>query len=141
MNTDLPEFYFRVREGGAVVFRLDAGNRQRRLEMEQIAVVHLGNGRIRSHGGHELSETETAIIEDWLAARREELAARRIDDIFRAVDHLNLTAQWAQSEASAEEIASVADALLLAMHDLRAVLVRRKAEAMEPGRAEDDDDG
>jgi len=139
--SDLPEYYFRVREGGALVFRLDTANRQRRLEMQQIAVVHLGNGRIRAHGNRELTSTETRVIEDWLAARREELAARRIDDIYRAVDHLNLTAQWAQSEASAEEIAAVADALLLAMHDLRMVLVRRKAEALGGGGTEPGDDG
>lgn len=139
MTAPLPEFFFRVRDGGAAVFRVDAENRQRRLEMEQIAVVNLGNGRIRPQGGRVLSAAETAAIEAWMAARREELAARRIDDIFRAVDHLNLTAHWAQTEASRDEIETVADALLLAMHDLRMVLVRRKAEGLERPAAEDDD--
>ena len=31
----LPELYFRVRENGAVVFRVDTENRQRRIDMEQ----------------------------------------------------------------------------------------------------------
>ena len=35
--SDLPEYYFRIRENGAAVFRVDTENRQRRIEMEQIA--------------------------------------------------------------------------------------------------------
>ncbi len=129
---DLPELYFRVRDGGAAVFRIDTANRDRRLVLEPVASVNLGNGRIRGQGGRELSPGETEAIETWIEARREELAARRFDDIFRAIDHLNQTAHWAQTEASASEIEEVADALLLAMHDLRMVLIRRKAEALDP---------
>jgi hypothetical protein len=43
---------------------------------------------------------------------------------------LNLTTQWAQSRATREQLETVTDALLLAMHDLRGVLVRRKAERL-----------
>jgi hypothetical protein len=56
------------------------------------------------------------------------LATRALDDIHRAVDHLNLTTQWAQSKATNAELEAVTDALLLAMHDLRTVLVRKKAD-------------
>lgn len=65
-----------------------------------------------------------------MEARRETLARRDIDDILRTVDHLNLTAHWAQSKASDEALEEVTDALLLAMHDLRTVLVRKKAERL-----------
>ena len=58
------------------------------------------------------------------------LTARTLDDIDRAVDHLNLTTQWAQSKASDDELESVTDTLLLAMHDLRSVLVRKKADRL-----------
>ena len=58
------------------------------------------------------------------------LAGRDVDDILRTVDHLNLTTQWAQSRATNEQLETVTDALLLAMHDLRGVLVRRKAERL-----------
>lgn len=61
------------------------------------------------------------------------LADRDVDDIMRTVDHLNLTTQWAQSRASEEQLETVTDALLLAMHDLRGVLVRRKAERLMKG--------
>ena len=36
MSTELPEFYFRIRENGATVFRVDTENRNRRIEMRQI---------------------------------------------------------------------------------------------------------
>ena len=36
MAGDLPDYYFRIRENGAAVFRVDAENRQRRIEMDQI---------------------------------------------------------------------------------------------------------
>jgi hypothetical protein len=51
----LPDYYFRVRENGAVVFRVDTENRQRRIDMEDRAVgatglaqfgaaAHMGDG-------------------------------------------------------------------------------------------------
>jgi hypothetical protein len=128
--SDLPEYYFRIRENGAVVFRIDTENRQRRIDMEEIATVNVKNGNIKPHGERALSEAEVALIGDWIAARVAVLAARDMDDIHRAVDHLNLTTQWAQSKASADDLEAVTDLLLLAMHDLRTVLVRKKSERL-----------
>jgi hypothetical protein len=128
--SDLPDYYFRVRDNGALVFRIDPENRQRRIEMDQIAVVNIRNGEIKPHGGRELSDEDLKVIRGWIADRREVLAEREMDDILRAVDHLNLTAQWAQSRASDEQLELVTDALLLAMHDLRSVLVRKKADRL-----------
>jgi len=128
--SDLPDYYFRVRENGALVFRIDPENRQRRIEMDQIAVVNVRNGEIKPHGGRELSEEDLEIIRDWMADRREVLAEREMDDILRAVDHLNLTTQWAQSRATDAQLELVTEALLLAMHDLRTVLVRKKADQL-----------
>ena len=48
MAGELPPYYFRVRENGAFVFRVDTENRQRRIEMDQIAVVNINNGRYGS---------------------------------------------------------------------------------------------
>jgi hypothetical protein len=128
--SELPEYYFRIRENGAVVFRIDTENRQRRIEMEEIATVNVKNGNVKPHGERALSEAEVALIGDWLAARVALLAARDIDDIHRAVDHLNLTTQWAQSRATEAELEAVTDMLLLAMHDLRTVLVRKKSDRL-----------
>lgn len=129
--TALPEYYFRVRENGALVFRIDTENRMRRIDMDQIAVVNVKNGEIKPHGDRVLSDTDLKTIEDWLAERRNELKARTLDDIRRTVDRLNLTTVWAQQSATPEELAAVSDHLLLAMHDLRSVLVRKKSQQVE----------
>ncbi|MEM9551464.1 MAG: hypothetical protein AAGA05_09825 [Pseudomonadota bacterium] len=130
MTAELPEYYFRVRENGAFVFRVDTENRQRRIEMDQIAVANIRNGEIKPHGDRVLSDRDLAEIKAWMADRSALLAARDIDDIHRAVDYLNLTTHWAQAKASDEQLDDVTDALLMAMHDLRSVLVRKKADRL-----------
>lgn len=137
MSGALPDYYFRVRENGAIVFRVDTENRQRRIEMDQIATVNIRNGEIKPQGDRTLSDTDLETIQTWMSERTEVLAARDIDDIHRAVDYLNLTTQWAQSRATEEQLDAVTDDLLLAMHDLRSVLVRKKADRIlkKPGAA------
>ncbi|OOY11603.1 MAG: hypothetical protein EP320_09650 [Rhodobacteraceae bacterium] len=130
---DLPEYYFRVKENGATVFRVDTENRQRRIEMDPLANVNIRNGEIKPQGDRELSATDRAEIEAWIAHRREVLAQRDVDDILRAVDHLNLVTQWAQSKATDAQLEEITDTLLLTMHDLRTVLVRKKAERLGAG--------
>ena len=112
MGADLPDYYFRVRENGAVVFRLGTENRQRRIEMDEIATVNVKNGNIKPHGDVELTEADRAAIGDWLAARQARLAAREVDDILRTVDHLNLTTQWAQTRATDAQLAAAFSGLL-----------------------------
>ncbi|WP_299207263.1 hypothetical protein [uncultured Tateyamaria sp.] len=133
MGAELPDYYFRVRENGAAVFRVDTENRQRRIEMDQIAVVNIRNGEIKPHGDRTLSPDDLARIEAWMKNRAQVLAHRDIDDIHRAIDYLNLTTHWAQSRATEDQLEDVTDALLLAMHDLRSVLVRKKADRLMKG--------
>ena len=128
MPSDLPEYYFRVRDNGAAVFRVDIENRQRRIEMDQIAVVNIRNGEIKPHGDRSLDDGDREAIQGWMKERLEILAHRDIDDIFRTVDHLNLTTQWVQSKATDAQLDAITDQLLLAMHDLRSTLVRKKAD-------------
>ncbi len=130
MVAELPPYYFRVRDNGAFVFRVDTENRQRRIEMDQIAVVNIRNGEIKPHGGRELTPEDLAAIKQWMEERNRLLAYRDIDDIHRAVDYLNTTTQWAQSKATDEQLEAVTDALVLAMHDLRTTLVRKKSERL-----------
>lgn len=132
--SDLPDYYFRTRENGAAVFRVETENRARRLELSQIAVVNIRNGEIKPQGGAELTAADEAAIRAWMHERAALLARRDIDDILRTVDHLNLTAQWAQAKAGEADLEAVTDALLLAMHDLRAVLVRKKADRVMEAR-------
>ena len=133
MAGDLPDYYFRVRENGALVFRVDTENRQRRIEMDQIATINIRNGEVKPHGDRRLTEADMAAITDWMTQRTALLAARDVDDILRAVDHMNLTTQWAQTRATDEQLDAVTDTLLLAMHDLRTVLVRKKADRLMKG--------
>ena len=137
MPGDLPDHYFRIRENGAIVYRVDSENRQRRIEMDQIATVNVRTGDIKSHGDRSLTPDDMTAIRTWLERRQALLAAREVDDILRAIDHLNLTAQWAHARATAEQLETVTDALLMAMHDLRGVLVRRKADRLMQGDTQD----
>lgn len=130
MNSSLPEYFFRVRENGATVFLVETDNPQRRIEMTQIAVLNIKNGEIKPHGGRVLSNEDREEIEAWMAKRKAQLGHRDLDDLHRAVENLNLTAQWAQSRATPEQLEDITDELLLAMHDLRSVLVRKKADRM-----------
>ncbi|MDQ7070462.1 MAG: hypothetical protein Q9M48_06960 [Rhodobacterales bacterium] len=130
MAADLPNYYFRVRDNGAFVFRVDTENRQRRIDMDQIAVVNIRNGEIKPHGDRTLSEDDLTAIYQWMEERTLILAHRDIDDIHRAVDYMNTTTHWVQSKATPEQLDAVTDDLLLAMHDLRSVLVRKKAERL-----------
>lgn len=141
MAGELPNYYFRVRENGAMVFRVDTENRQRRIEMDQIAVVHIRTGEIKPQGGRDLSDADLKAIRDWMEERAGLLAWRDIDDIHRAVDYLNITAQWVQSKATDDQLENVTDALLLAMHDLRSVLVRKKSDRLIKARQQADDQG
>lgn len=122
-------YFFRLRgDTGVQVFRVGE-NRQRRLEMTQIAVTNLATGKTRAHGKHVLSDADLAAIRVWMAERAELEEVRRLDDAHRTVDALNRTAYWAQSQATQTELGAVSDALMMAMHDLRSVLVRRRANA------------
>lgn len=133
MSGDLPDYYFRVRENGAVCFRVDTENRHRRIEMDQIAVINIRNGDVKPHGDRVLTDADWDAIRDWMEKRAALLAMRDLDDIHRAIDYLNITTQWIQSKATDEQLDDITDDLLLAMHDLRTVLVRKKAERLMKG--------
>lgn len=134
--TDLPSLYFRVRDNGATVFRIDTENRNRRIEMEQIAVINTNRGDYKAFPDITLTDAEKTAISDWLMNRLTVLACRDMDDIHRAVDHMNMTTHWAQTKATDDQLEAITDQLLLAMHDLRAVLVRKKADRLGAGGAE-----
>ena len=51
-----------------------------------------------------------------------------MEDIFLTIVLRKLTSTCAQLSATPEELGAVADRLLLAMHDLRSVLVRKKSQ-------------
>ncbi|MGX9354921.1 hypothetical protein ACS3SW_07090 [Roseobacteraceae bacterium S113] len=130
MAGELPKYYYRVRDNGALCFRVDTENRQRRIEMDPIAQINIRNGEVKPQGDRVLTDEDMEEISAWMRERSELLAWRDIDDIHRAIDYLNTTTQWAQSKAEPHQLEEVTDALLLAMHDLRTVLVRKKADRL-----------
>ncbi|MFK7880059.1 hypothetical protein [Roseobacter sp.] len=130
MAEEVTGYYFRIRENGAVVFRVDTENRQHRVEMDKIAVVNIDSGEIKPSQNVQISDDDLAAIQRWLDQRRQLLANRHMDDIHRTIDHMNLTTQWAQSRATDAQLEKMTDEMLLAMHDLRSTLLRRKAERL-----------
>lgn len=130
MAVELPDLYFRVKDNGAAVFRVDPENRQKRIDLDQIAVVNSRNGEVKAMGKADVSPTEHQAMLDWLEERRALAARRDMDDIHRAIDQINITAHWVQAKATPEQLEAVTDRLLLSIYDLRQVLVRKKADRM-----------
>jgi hypothetical protein len=85
MGADLPDYYFRIRENGAAVFRVDTENRQRRIEMDQIAVINVRNGEIKPQGDRELTPRDIEVMGNWLTERIELLARPEPDHPMGAV--------------------------------------------------------
>lgn len=132
-----PRYYFRTKPIGGVFFRIVEDPRWRRMDMQRVAGINVFNGQITPNDGQTISAAEHALIAEWIAKRRAVLNARQMDDIDRAVDHLNLTAHWAQFNATPDELEAITDTLLMAMHDLRDVLVRKRAQRLEAGQGGD----
>ncbi|MCJ8139922.1 hypothetical protein [Falsirhodobacter halotolerans] len=133
MPARLPSLYFRIRDTGASVFRIDTEHRHQRLEMEHLANINMAKGDYRTQGERTATPEEDAAIRDWIATRRQTLDMRARDDVMRLIDALNLTTQWAHGRATDADLDLVTDPLLMAMHDLRATLVRKMADRLDPG--------
>lgn len=134
----LPGVYIRPRDNGAQVFRVDTENRHGRLDLLPLAQINLKTGEIRPQGGRTLTEAEAKTIDDWVAEAK--AAARRQDEaaLRDTLDRIGRTAHWVQTKATDGEIDAYGDTLLLAIHDLRSAIVRRRASRGEeeaPGKA------
>ncbi len=129
--TDLPELYFRIRENGAAVFRINTANRERRIEMEQIAVVNTNRGDFKAQGDVTLTAAEERLLRQEAEVLDKVLGEHFAGRNDIKIDHLNLTAHWAQGKATDAQLEQVTDDLLMAMHDLRSVLVRKKADRLQ----------
>jgi hypothetical protein len=90
-------------------------------------VVNTNRGDFKALGNHILTEAERQVFSDWLQERLTFLITRKMYDVNRAIDQINLTSQWALSKATEEQLDDVTEQLLLEMHDLRSVLVSKKA--------------
>lgn len=116
------QYFFRPRPGGAALLKVVEEPRLRRSRLHRIAGIDTATGDVRVADGHELTEGEQALIADYLAHGNglDGRAAKAVSDI----GHI---AHWAQFRASPDELAAATEELLLAMQDLREVLVRKAA--------------
>ncbi|WP_249057110.1 MULTISPECIES: hypothetical protein [Roseinatronobacter] len=117
------EYYFRPRPGGAMLLRIEYNARLRRSEMHRIAGVNKASGAVDVSTGHDLTDAERALIDAWLTDGN-----GLEGDGAKALEQIGHLAHWAQFRASPEELAATTDDLLLAMQDLREVLVRKAAQ-------------
>lgn len=123
---DKPELFFRRRERGAGVYRVETGNTGR-MDLQQIAIVK-PNGEVKPVGRHEPTEAEQALIADWISTETARQNARDAARMDRLLGELNMAAQWLQSEVPDSMIAENAQDLLLSIHDLRSTIVKRLAK-------------
>ncbi len=130
-----PKLYFRIKDNGAAVFRVLPEPRQGRSNLDPLAVLNLRSGEVKAQGGREISQAEEAQITRWIKQRRAVLEARAEEDAVQLVEHLNGVAQWAQSQASDAQLEAITEDILMAMQDLREVLVRAKANRIKQARA------
>lgn len=117
------EYYFRPRPGGAMMLRITHDARLRRSEMHRIAGVNRASGEVNVADGHDLTDHERALIDTWLTDGNG-LAG----EAAKAAAQIGHIAHWAQFKASPEELSAATEDLLLAMQDLREVLVRKASQ-------------
>ena len=123
---DRPTLYFRRKDNGAAVYRIATGEHAR-LDMQQIAILKQ-NGEVKPSGRQEPTEGELAEIAAWHDARKAEQKTRDAARVDRLVGDMNAVAQWVQASANDKQITQNAQPILMAMHDLRATLVRRLSD-------------
>lgn len=129
MDNNWPELFFRKRGPGAAVFRVDSTPRSGQVDLIQIAAVNLKSGKINPSGGHDLTEQDRSTISAWAKDQALRDSAPKTPAT-KAIDAMNLAAHWVQSKASDTELDTATTDLLLAIHDLRSVLVRKSAERL-----------
>ncbi len=115
-------YYFRPRPGGAALLKIEHEPRLKRSRLHRIAGLDSATATVRVTEGHVLTPEEQALIDAYFA-RGNGLGGRGA----KAVSDIGHIAHWAQFKASPEELADATEELLLAMQDLRDVLVRKAA--------------
>jgi len=123
------KLYYRHRENGVTVFRMEVANRQRRIELNQIATIR--KGEVVPHKRRPPTEAEITEIEAWHTAFSAKRDADDFNETEKFIEQLNLFTDWAARKAPGDQIDEQSDALLTALLDLRQVVVRRLSEGVE----------
>ena len=82
-------------------------------------------GTWTARGGATLTAADEAAMRDWMGAADNRPQGPRE----RGLKGIGRLADWAQRDAEAAELDEAADEILLAMHDLRQVILRRRGDA------------
>jgi hypothetical protein len=122
MLGDGRRYYFRPRPGGAALLKITYDARLKRSRLHRIAGLE-ASGEVRVAEGYTLSPEEEALIAQYLA-QGNGLTGRAA----QAVTDIGHIAHWAQFRANPDELAQATEELLLAMQDLREVLVRKAGQ-------------
>jgi len=125
------DLYFRIKDNGATVFRINDETRQRRLDLQPVAEANVRNGDIKLRKDVTLSDAELSEIKAWLDARSTELQGREIEQARLTIEQLNTTANWISSKPDEAVADAISEDLLMAMHDLRTAIVRFKSKMLD----------
>ncbi|MFK7943948.1 MAG: hypothetical protein AB8B85_13685 [Paracoccaceae bacterium] len=134
------KLYYRHRKNGAVVFRLEVANRQRRIELNQIASI-AKTGEVIPHKRRPATEAEIKEIQRWWADWHARADTEQLSDTDKFLVELNQFTDWFQRRAENEEVDAASDPLLMALLDLRQVVVRRLSDIPGDDRYANDDAG
>jgi hypothetical protein len=125
------DLYFRIKDNGATVFRINDETRQRRLDLQPVAKANVRNGDIKLRKDVTLSDAELSEVYAWLDARSTELQGREIEQARLTIEQLNTTANWISSKPDEALANAISEDLLMAMHDLRTAIVRFKSKMLD----------
>jgi len=129
------KLYYRHRDNGVTVFRMEVANRQRRIELNQIATI-LKDGTIAPHKRRPPSDAEREEIAAWWADWQTRSATGDVCETEKFIAALGQFTDWLARRAPGEEVDQQSDALLTALLDLRQTVVRRLSNLDDP--AEED---
>ena len=121
------KLYYRHRKNGAVVFRLEVANRQRRIELNQIASI-AKTGEVVPHKRRPPTDAEMAEIREWWATWQARADTDQLSETEKFLVELNRFTDWFQRRAEYEEVDDTSDPLLMAILDLRQVVVRHLSD-------------
>lgn len=123
--------FFRIKDNGATVFRVENEARQRRMDFQPIAEANTRNGDIKPRKDAGITDDERETIEAWIEARRAVLLIREGTEAQTTLERINAAAGWYSSKPDPATADAIADEMLLALHDLRSAIVRFKSKAMD----------
>ena len=123
--------YFRIKDNGATVFRVENEARQRRMDFQPIAEANTRNGDIKPRKDAGITDEERTSIDAWIETRRAVLVTREGTDAQMTLERINAAASWYSSKPDPATAEAIADEMLLALHDLRSAIVRFKSKTMD----------